>query len=322
MKKIYIILIVLLSRLKIIAQSVYMHEAQEDAEGSSFLDVLLGFVIFVGIISVINKIIENYESKEDAKRKKKWDQEVKERIEKERIKEYERNNARDKFAQTLICRNIVEVGDFPAVDLGLGDHLMFATKNLGASNQFENGGIYGWGMNRPAERQELISFNMEPCPIKLKSFEDFDSYKGEFDFDAASKEINGLWFTPDKDEISELLSKCDWQFIDKFDIVGWKVTGPNGNFIFLPIDRKNEHHVLLTSSASLDESKEVSTQIGKTKFAQFLEIYSKCQGEQVVKIIELDRLRVGYIRPVTYGEDDWPGSFITERFSQKKVDAV
>lgn len=30
---------------------------------------------------------------------------------------------------------------------------MFATMNLGAKSQFENGSIYGWGMNRPAQLQ-------------------------------------------------------------------------------------------------------------------------------------------------------------------------
>lgn len=49
---------------------------------------------------------------------------------------------------------------------------------------------------------------MEPCPIKLKTLEELEiisgeygSYKGEFDYDAASKEMNGLWFTPDSDEL-------------------------------------------------------------------------------------------------------------------------
>lgn len=69
---------------------------------------------------------------------------------------------------------------------------------------------------------------------------------------------------------------------------------------------------MLTSSASFDEGKEESTQLGRTKFAQFLELYAKFQNKQAAKIIELDRLRIGYIRPVTYGEDNWQGSIITE----------
>lgn len=321
MRILYIIVIVLLNKPNITAQSVYMHEAQEEFEGYNFFDALPEFVIFVGIIWIINKIIDNYNRKKKAKREYEWEIEVKKRIEEERIRESEKKIAKDKFVQTLICKNTIEIGGFFAVDLGLGDKLgnpMFATKNLGASNQFENGGIYGWGMNRPAKRQEL-SFNMEPCPIKLKTLEELEiisggygSYKGNFEFDAASKEMNGLWFTPDNDEINELLSKCDWLFIDKFDITGWKVTGPNGNFIFIPVDKKNEHHVLLTSLASLNENKETTTEYGRTKFAQFLEIYGKYNREQVYKIIELDRLRVGHIRPVTYGEDNWPGSVITE----------
>ena len=61
--------------------------------------------------------------------------------------------------------------------------------------------------------------------------------------------------------------------------------------------------MFFTSSASFDESKENSTELGRTKFAQFLELYVKYDSVQTVKVKELDRLRVGYIRPVTYGED-------------------
>lgn len=304
------------------AQSVYMHEAQEESEGSSFFEALLGFGIFVGVIWLISKISDEYSSKKEAKRKYLREQELKKRREEEKVREAKIKIERDKFAQTLICKNTIEVGGFTAVDLGLGDEFgnpMFADKNLGANNQFENGNIYGWGMNHPAKEQTLASYNMEPCPIRLKTLEELEcisggygSYKGEFDFDAASQEINGLWFTPDNDEIDELLSKCNWQFIEKFDIVGWKVTGPNGNFIFIPVNKNNQHHVLLTSLASFDEEKENSTENGRTKFAQFIEIYAKYEDQQFPKIIELDRLRVGYIRPVTYGEDNWPGSIITE----------
>lgn len=322
MKRNALLLLSQLISVNIWAQSVYMHEAQEESEGTNIFDTLLGFAIFASIIWLISKISENYNNKKKAQREKEWELEIKRKVEEDREREKQRKIERDRFVQTLICKNTVEVGGFEAVDLGLGDEFanpMFATMNLGATNQFENGRVYGWGMNRPAKRQEL-SYNMEPCPIRLETLEELEvisggygSYKGEFEYDAASKEMNGLWWTPDNDELNELLTKCNWKFVDKFDISGWKVTGPNGNFIFIPVDKNNEYHVLLTSLASFDESKENSTKLGRTKFAQFLELYVKYDSVQTVKVKELDRLRVGYIRPVTYGEDNWPGSIITEQ---------
>lgn len=236
----YITMFVLLGWIHTFAQSVYMHEAQEEASESNFIDTLFGFAIFVSVICVISKISDNYKNRKEIKRKIEWEKEIQKKIEEEKI-------ARDKFAQSLTCKNTIDVGGFQAIDLGLGDEFgnpMFATMNLGAKSQFENGSIYGWGMNRPAQLQKLSSYGMEPCPIKLKTLEELEiisggygSYKGEFDYDAASKEMNGLWFTPDSDELNELMNKCDWQFIDKFDIVGWKVTGPNSNLIFSPLIR-------------------------------------------------------------------------------------
>lgn len=126
--------------------------------------------------------------------------------------------------------------------------------------------------------------------------------------------MSGLWMTPNNDELDELLTKCNWQYVDKFDITGWKVTVPNGNFIFIPVDKNNDYHILLTSLASFDESKENSTELGRTKFAQFLELYVKSDIVQTVKVKELDRLRVGYIRPATYGEKRRPGSTITAKY--------
>lgn len=321
MKRSFLLVFTIFGWIDVFAQSVYMHEAQEESEGTNIFDAIWGFILFLLIIWLISKISDGYSKKKELQRKLAWEKEIETKREEEKRKAEKIKKERDVFVKTLICKNTIEVADFNAVDLGLGDDFgnpLFATENLGAKNQFENGIIYGWGMNKPARMQEL-SYNMEPCPLKMKTLEeleliswDYGSYKGEFEYDAASKERNGLWHTPDIEEIEYLLNNCEWLYIDKYDITGWKVIGPNGNFIFIPIDKNCDRHVLLTSSASFDEEKECSTELGKTKYAQFLEINKKLESSISCRIIELDRLRVGYIRPITYGEDNWPGSIITE----------
>ena len=39
---------------------------------------------------------------------------------------------------------------------------------------------------------------------------------------------------PTKEELEELIDKCDWQWTTQGGHNGYKVTGPNGNSIFLP----------------------------------------------------------------------------------------
>lgn len=45
----------------------------------------------------------------------------------------------------------------------------------------------------------------------------------------------GTWRTPTRSELEELLNKCSWEFTTSSGVAGYKVTGPNGNSIFLPL---------------------------------------------------------------------------------------
>ncbi len=45
----------------------------------------------------------------------------------------------------------------------------------------------------------------------------------------------GTWRTPSRQELEELLNKCSWEYTTSGGVAGYKVTGPNGNSIFLPL---------------------------------------------------------------------------------------
>ena len=45
----------------------------------------------------------------------------------------------------------------------------------------------------------------------------------------------GTWRTPTASELEELLNKCSWELTVCEGVNGYKVTGPNGNSIFLPL---------------------------------------------------------------------------------------
>ena len=52
--------------------------------------------------------------------------------------------------------------------------------------------------------------------------------------DAATQMLGEGWRTPTRDELTELVEKCQWQWVDNVDSIGYHVIGPNGNSIFLP----------------------------------------------------------------------------------------
>lgn len=52
--------------------------------------------------------------------------------------------------------------------------------------------------------------------------------------DAATENWGKDWHIPTDIEMSELLDLCIWDFVEEENVKGWKITGPNGNHIFLP----------------------------------------------------------------------------------------
>lgn len=127
------------------------------------------------------------------------------------------------------------------VDLGLS--VKWATCNVGAKKPEDLGGYYAWG------------------EIEEKSEYDWDTYKwgddnnysimtkycterkyGRVDNktvldpedDVAHVKWGGSWRMPTSEELKELAEECNWQSTSLNDVEGYKVTGPNGNSIFLP----------------------------------------------------------------------------------------
>ena len=56
----------------------------------------------------------------------------------------------------------------------------------------------------------------------------------EFADDAAYTTLGGNWRIPSRSHMNELITLCIWEAIKTDTICGYKITGPNGNSIFLP----------------------------------------------------------------------------------------
>lgn len=122
------------------------------------------------------------------------------------------------------------------VDLGLS--VKWATKNVGASSPSDYGGYYAWGETRTKSR-----YDWDNC------FDCLDSIGGSWGtykigdttritpnsgHDTARENWGGKWRMPTYAENDELCKKCRWTWTSQGGHNGYRVTGPNGNSIFLP----------------------------------------------------------------------------------------
>lgn len=110
------------------------------------------------------------------------------------------------------------------VDLGLS--VKWATMNVGASSPSDPGDYFAWGEVRPKSEYDVsnsITYGKEVGDIC-----------GNSQYDAARYHWGGSWRLPSQKELEELTAKCTWTWIRQNGHAGYKVTGPNGNSIFLP----------------------------------------------------------------------------------------
>lgn len=120
-----------------------------------------------------------------------------------------------------------EVKDLPNsheyVDLGLS--VKWATCNIGASSPEEYGDYFAWG-----ETETKSSYDEDNCETWEKEIGDIKGTSR----DVAHVKWGGSWRMPTRGEIDELIYNCDWEWTTQNGINGYKVTGKNGNSIFLP----------------------------------------------------------------------------------------
>ena len=122
------------------------------------------------------------------------------------------------------------------VDLGLS--VKWATKNVGASSPSDYGGYYAWGETRTKD-----NYDWETCFDCLDDEgKSWGTYKigGQTRIapgsghDTARENWGSTWRMPTIAELEELCNKCTWTWTSQGGHEGYKVTGPNGNSIFLP----------------------------------------------------------------------------------------
>ena len=141
---------------------------------------------------------------------------------------------------TLIAQFSILVGK--AIDLGLPSGTKWANMNVGASASEDYGGYYVWG-----ETEEKNDYSWSTYKWCNGSYNTITKYCTSSSYgtvdnktvldpedDVAHVKWGGSWRMPTLDEQKELLNNCTWKWTTQNGVNGYKVTGPNGNSIFLP----------------------------------------------------------------------------------------
>ena len=149
--------------------------------------------------------------------------------------------------KTATCSVVV----FMAVDLGLS--VRWASSNLRESGLCENaedyGDYYAWGETETKSDYSWGTYKWangseekltKYCPADKTDYWDGEGEPDDKtvldleDDDVASVKLGGNWRMPTDAEWTELRNNCVWAWTTQNSVNGYKVTGPNGNSIFLP----------------------------------------------------------------------------------------
>ena len=147
----------------------------------------------------------------------------------------------------IVTENITLTAKFTmpvckAVDLGLPSGTKWANMNIGASAPEECGGYYAWGETEEKNDYSWSTYkwcngryNRQTKYCTSSSYGTVDN-KTVLDpeDDVAHVKWGGTWRMPTKAEQDELRNNCTWTWTTQNGVKGYKVTGPNGNSIFLP----------------------------------------------------------------------------------------
>ena len=128
------------------------------------------------------------------------------------------------------------------VDLGLPSGIKWATCNVGATKPEDYGGYYAWG-----ETEEKSNYSWSTYKWCDGSYDTQTKYCTDSDYgtvdnksvldpedDVAHVKWGGSWRMPTKAEQDELRNECTWEWTTLNGVNGYRVTGSNGNSIFLP----------------------------------------------------------------------------------------
>lgn len=118
------------------------------------------------------------------------------------------------------------------VDLGLPSGTIWAGWNIGATSPEQYGDYYAWGETSTKDEYSDETNQFYNATIGKWTYIGTDISGTKYD--VAYQKWGGSWKMPTQEDFDELISNCKWNWEQYNDVNGYKVTGPNGNYIFFP----------------------------------------------------------------------------------------
>ena len=146
------------------------------------------------------------------------------------------------YAYTLTNGEKLNTVTYNAVDLGLPSGTLWADRNVGADVPEAYGDYFAWGETEPKSTYSWSTYKW--CNGSSTSMTKYctNSWCGTVDYktvldledDAAYVNMGADWRMPTYAEVKELMSNCTTTWTTQNGVKGYKVTGKNGNSLFLP----------------------------------------------------------------------------------------
>lgn len=146
------------------------------------------------------------------------------------------------YAYTLSDEENITQNVYNAVDLGLPSGTLWADRNVGANAPEAYGDYFAWGETEPKSYCSWSTYKWckgsETTMMKYCTKSSFGTVDGkttlDLEDDAAYVNMSAKWRMPTIAELQELMEICTTTWTTQNGVNGRKVTGPNGNCIFLP----------------------------------------------------------------------------------------
>lgn len=207
-------------------------------------------------------------------------------------------------------------GTHEYVDLGLPSGTLWATCNVGANSPEEAGGYYAWG-----EKEEKSYYSWDNYILSDEHGLSFYKYctdknRGtvdnkttlELDDDVAYVKLGKNWRMPNGEEIDELLKSCSWEWESRNGVYGQKITGPNGNSIFMPATGFHSSGPISVGSCGCYWSSSLNKEDNKCAISLFFD-----SGNDFNSQFAMDWRRYGFsVRPI-YKKVGIDGQVVLER---------
>jgi hypothetical protein len=129
-----------------------------------------------------------------------------------------------------------------AVDLGLPSGTLWADRNVGADSPEACGDYFAWGETESKSNYNWSTYKwcngssstLTKYCTKISEGTKDNKEVLDFEDDAAYVNMGSEWRMPTHAELEELYDNCSRKYTTQNGVIGCKITGPNGNSIFLP----------------------------------------------------------------------------------------